>query len=340
MPEAAATTGPAWGGGNGVGATITLPLYFHWELRTGPAGDFESLSRRLTPRPVPDTVGFRRMAITRADPALPDVDLDHGGILQLEGALRAPDAGTGTSLPGELAPWIAALVDVLNLPAELVVDGASPDAEAVAPPIYGGQHVKVHTLDPTAPPWLMELNTDPRHRTAAGLGTEVVKLNQERFMQAAWEQVGDVLKANALLDRARFIQEIADRIHQRHVLPLGEQALLSLTAPVHDRVLAGGQPFAQVLERSHLPSGALDASFRRVASPRSVALTRAARVAGCPRRPPRPRRSPSWPSWPRASTRSTSWPDRPTAWCRLGCSTASRRSRPVRWAPSSAWWAP
>jgi hypothetical protein len=275
-----ATTAPAWGAGGSVGATVTLPLYFHWEFRTGAAGDFEALARRLTPRPVPDTVGFRRMFIGDAHPALPALAHDDGGIVKLEGALRSPEAGTGDELGPEHQPWVDALVDVLDAPADHVVNGASADAESVAPPIYGGWHVKVHTLDGAAPRWLAELNTDPRHRAAAGLGTEVVRLNQERFMQAAWAQVGDVLAANAALDRARFIQQVADRIHRRHIAPLGEPALLALTAPVHPRVLAGDRPLARVVDRSTLPTGTLDGGFRRMASPRSPVLTRAARVAG------------------------------------------------------------
>ena len=274
------TTAPAWGAGGGVAATVTLPLYFHWEFRTGPAGDFESLARRLTPRPVPDTVGFRRMYIGAAHPALPPLAPDAGGIVELEGALRAPDAGTGETLGPEHQPWVDALVEVLNAPAEHVVTGASPDAETVSPPIYGGWPVKVSELGAAVPRWLGELNGDPRHRAAAGLGTEVVRINQERFMHAAWTQVGDVLRANALLDRARFIQEVADRIHRRHVAVLGEEALLALTAPVHQRVVTADRPLTRMVARSTLPAGVLDASFRRMASPRSPTLTRAARVAG------------------------------------------------------------
>ncbi|HEX6312895.1 MAG TPA: hypothetical protein VF152_14875, partial [Acidimicrobiia bacterium] len=187
VPEAP-TTAPAWGAGGSAGATVTLPLYLHWEFRTGPAGDFESLARRLTPRPVPDTVGFRRMFIGDAHPALPALPHDAGGIVHLEGALRSPEAGTGAALGPEHDPWVDDLVDVLDAPADHEVHGASTDAESVAPPIYGGWHVKVHALDDAAPDWLVELNTDPRHRAAAGLGTEVVRINQERFMQAAWAQ--------------------------------------------------------------------------------------------------------------------------------------------------------
>lgn len=273
------TTGPAWGAAGGVGATVTLPVYFHWEFRTGPAGDFESLARRLIPRPVPDTVGRRRMFIGDAHPALPALAGDGGGIIDLEGALRAPDPGTGPSLGPEHEEFVSTLTAVLDAPADHVVDGASADAEAVAPPIYGGRHVQQERLTGSPHNWLVELNTDPRHRAAAGLGTEVVRLNQERFVQAAWEQVGDVLAANAVLDRARFLQRIADRVHARHVRPLTADTVLSFTAAVHARIPVGDHALSRDVRFSTLPSGSFAPAFRRMMSPRSTVLTRAMRVA-------------------------------------------------------------
>ena len=281
VPDAATTTA-AWGGSGGVGATVTLPLYFHWEFSTGPSGNFEYLARQLEPRPVPDTVGKRPMFIGAAHPALPALAADAGGVIDLEGALRAPDPGTGPSLGPEHAAYVAKLTEILDAPAAYPVDGASADAEAVAPPLYGGRHVKVETLASSTHAWLNELNSDPRHRSAAGLGTEVVRLNQERYMQSAWEQVGDVLAANALLDRARLMQRVAERILDRHVRPLSPDVVLSLTASVHIRVASGAHMLARDVARSTLPTGSLDAGFRRMMSPRSLPLTRAARVATAP----------------------------------------------------------
>src|SRR5262249_60342895 len=43
---------------------VVLPVYFHWEFRTGPEGDFESLARALTPS-VPDGVGMRTIDISQ-----------------------------------------------------------------------------------------------------------------------------------------------------------------------------------------------------------------------------------------------------------------------------------
>lgn len=276
------TTTAAWGGPGQVGATVTLPLYFHWEFASGRTGNFESLARRLGPRPVPDTVGRRPMFIGAAHPALPSLAPETGGVIDLEGALRAPDPGSGPSLGPEHAAYVAKLTEILDAPASYPVDGASTDAEAVAPPLYGGRHVQVPTLASSTHSWLNELNTDPRHRSAAGLGTEVVRLNQERYMHSAWEQVGDVLAANAVLDRARFIQHVADRVLDRHVRPLAPETVLSLTAPIHVRVVSGPRVLARDIARSTLPTGSLDAGFRRLMSPRSLPLTRALRVAVAP----------------------------------------------------------
>ncbi len=277
-PDDGATTPAAWTGG----ASAILPLYFHWFFRTGPEGDFESLARRLVPRPIPATVGRRPMFVGAADPALPALAPDAGGILELEGALRAPEPGTGAGTPAPAA-LVEALIGVLDAPAEQLGGGAPDGAEAVAPPIYGQWPTRRHTIPATAtarPRWLRELNADPRHRAAAGLGAQVVRENQERYVSAAWKQVGDVLAANQLLDRARLVRRIGERIHARHVAPLREDALFALAAPVHARIVLDGLSVAGRLRASLLPDGAGDAAFRRLAAPQSPLLRRAARLDG------------------------------------------------------------
>ena len=244
------TTGPAWTGG----ARAVLPLYYHWSFRTGPAGDFESLARRLVPRPVPDTVGRRPMFIGAADPALPALAPDAGGILELEGALRAPQADNSPEVAPE-PTLVEALVRLLDAPDAHLAEGAPPEAEPVAPPIYGRWPVRRHTVPETQPRWLRELNVDPRHRAAAGLGADVVRENQERYVDAAWKQVGDVLAANRLRDLARLILRVGERIHTRHIATLGVDALFSLAAPVHNRIPVGDAVLGRRLQASMLPSG-------------------------------------------------------------------------------------
>src|SRR5690606_2307011 len=105
--------GPAWDHA-ALGESIVLPTYFHWSFRTGPAGDFESLARRLRPMPLPEGVGRTPMALTEAHPALPPLDPQDGGVVPMEGALRAPEAGDGAALDARHAAWLEKLVELVD----------------------------------------------------------------------------------------------------------------------------------------------------------------------------------------------------------------------------------
>ncbi|HZD37583.1 MAG TPA: hypothetical protein VE664_02975 [Actinomycetes bacterium] len=284
VPDAA-TTDPAWASGAGAPATVVLPVYFHWEFHTGPEGDFESLARRLTPQPLPEGVGTRTVFIGAADPALPRLGpAAPGAVLALEGALVAPrtedEQHPGPSLDDVPAAVRDALQAVLDAPASHVEQGADPDAEAVGPPLYGQWHVRQHTIPAQQPRWFRELNLDPRERAQGGLGAEVVRANQEDYMDAAWRQVGDVLAANRQLDLARLGRELAARVHARHIVRLDPDRLFQLTTPVHSRVLVGNRTVHGRLGATVLPPGATDPSFRRMTSAQSAVLKRATRLAG------------------------------------------------------------
>ena len=59
-------------------ALLTLPVYFHWEFRTGTGGDFESLVTRLKARKMPVEVGKRPMDISNPGFEMPDMPPDAG----------------------------------------------------------------------------------------------------------------------------------------------------------------------------------------------------------------------------------------------------------------------
>ena len=65
---------PAWGSGAQAPAQVTLPVYFHWEFRTGTGQDFETLARLLTVREasdLPPGIGKRRVDISQPGFRLP-----------------------------------------------------------------------------------------------------------------------------------------------------------------------------------------------------------------------------------------------------------------------------
>ena len=52
------------------------------------------------------------------------------------------------------------------------------------------------TVTPRRANWLDELNLDPRWRSVAAFGTRVVQEHQEALMASAWEQAGELQRAN------------------------------------------------------------------------------------------------------------------------------------------------
>src|SRR5690606_5284444 len=86
---------PAWVT-NPAPSSVTLPVYHHWQFRTGENADFESLVRLLQACPVPEGLGLRTMDIAR--PGFPITPTPEHATLDLEGALRPMTVS-------ELAPW-------------------------------------------------------------------------------------------------------------------------------------------------------------------------------------------------------------------------------------------
>lgn len=248
---------PAWGDGQD-----TFPVYYQWRFRTGTRGDFEYLVRQLVPRTLDARVGIRDMDVQQPGLDLPSIT--EPPALGLEGALKTVDT--------ESTPWPdpsefqSALTELINLP-EDAQQQAGHDP-IVTPPLYGRWHAGTPRLGAEAnPPWLEELNTDPRNRTAAGLGTRVVQDQQEQLMASAWRQFGEITEANRRLVRAQLAREVGLSLHAR-LRKLDESRTLSFTAPVHARILASPTTVRKVVHDSVLPTAAVDRSFRRLSRPR------------------------------------------------------------------------
>ena len=64
--------------------------------------------------------------------------------------------------------------------------------------------------------WLNELNLDPRFRVPAHFGTLIVQDNQEDYMEAAWEQIGDVLAANRQIRFGQFAIAAGMALYAKH----------------------------------------------------------------------------------------------------------------------------
>jgi hypothetical protein len=277
VPDPDTPLGPAWRPGSTT--DLQLPVYFHWEFSTGPAGDFEELARRLQPFKAPPSVGVERMYIGAAGPELPAIPpTDPGAYVEMDGALRAPGRASGTlgEIAGAVQSALRATLDAAAVQAQAGPTAATP---VLGPPLYGEWHARQHTVPQDLPAWLRELNLDPRTRAAAGLGAEIERMNQEEFMQWCWEQVGRILEANRLLSRARLSLEALARVHARHFTPMPADRLLQLAAPLHSRTKVGTLTVSATIARSSLPNASTDPAMRRLTSAQRPVLRAAMRRA-------------------------------------------------------------
>ena len=229
--ESADPLAPSWPSGEAALPELTLPVYHSWEFRAGPPVDFESLVRLLQARPLPEQAGKQDVWIGQAGSGLPRLAPDApGGTLAMQGALTPVDALPGDWPERPRAAYQSQLRAVVNAPTDALEQGATDPVGA--PPIYGRWHAGKSRVDLNdgQPAWLHELNLDPRHRAAAGLGAEVIRRDQEPLMAAAWEQVGEVQKANQLLQQAQVARSVSRSLLVRHFRPLPEKTLLQVRA--------------------------------------------------------------------------------------------------------------
>ncbi|MEO8410223.1 MAG: hypothetical protein ABI478_06600, partial [Propionivibrio sp.] len=293
---------PSWTG-SGATADLELPCYYHWHFSTGPAGDFETLARRLkTPKDYAAQDPAIAAKLSRLGRLPTEVDADHllqphdaanltaNYLAQYEGALLSlsisnndsPDPGKAQAIADDLATILNAGEDR----ASVVAPADQPDnlpqkVPVVGPPIYGAWHAATHKVVSTQwERWLNALNCSVPRRMGAGVGTRVVQQNQEIFMQAAWRQAGDIIKAERLYSLAhlsrRSLTKLVDRLQ---FLP--EARRLALLGPAASRILIGkAQTVYGYAQATSLPQGFHDGALRRSLSPARALLRTSAAASG------------------------------------------------------------
>jgi hypothetical protein len=241
QPVAGDTFGLAWS--KQAANDIELPVYFSWTFSTGPVGDIETLARRLrTPAQYGgDAALLAQLRHIGERPLY--VDGDHllfdgptPGQTVFEGAM----VSLGFTPEASNAVYAGKLQEILNSGSSRVADGTDPAAHVptLAPPIYGEYPAKRHTVTTTKVNrhWLDGLSLQPRYRLAAGWGAEVVRQNQDEFMQAAWAQLGDVLAAERAFSLARLARDVLKRVEARHLAKLSPDRALAVMSPARARI--------------------------------------------------------------------------------------------------------
>jgi hypothetical protein len=266
------TVVPAWPRAEG---SEELIVYDTWTMSTGEAGSFEELCERLGPVDDPTLVlGLHRTDVTELGPVDPwprgtkRVVVDYAGAMW-DTDVEPVDLGPlAEDFEGDVIPLLLLADDRV----ELELDEPDP---IVTPPYYG-----IFAARPKGVPrsgWLHDLNLDPNHRAAAGLGAEIVRIHQERFMAMAWQQAGQLRETNRQLSFTRLQAEVA-RTWKDRVDELDAHQRVAVMRPqlsfVRDE--SGAAPRRSLAESS-FPNALVSPAYLRVARPGGVVATAAVR---------------------------------------------------------------
>jgi hypothetical protein len=258
---------------NRPGPALDLPVYYDWRFQTGIIADFEATVRSLVPSPIPQDLASRDMDVSVPGFKLPGA-ASTGTALPIGGALRPLPPATPPPAPPTVAnAFVTALKALIEASGKNLLGLSGPDL-VVAPPLYGRFHGLQTKLDapggtPTNPPWFFQLNSDPRNRTGAALGTTYVQKEQQDLMASAWRQLGSLKEANVERRALQVGRETFVSVYQRHVISGPQEAFLMLTGTMHARVPNG--PNATVhslINGSRVGRQLFDPQFRRFARSR------------------------------------------------------------------------
>ncbi|MEM6272564.1 MAG: hypothetical protein AAF998_24340 [Bacteroidota bacterium] len=305
LGEATDTTEAQKASYGGTDPASRYPFYYSFAFQTGERGDFETLVEELVPRVMDHDVGRQPMDIQ--DPGYEVSYTSGDGTVMLEGALRTPDRESTVPLSFTGASALAdELKSVLDLEKTLTSESHSAGGTrshkaadpllhevfgvahpshsdrdpVIMPPLYGRWHAQVEAVDDPLPAdltklnWLNQLNLDPTLRAAAGLGAEVVRKNQEAYMDRCWEQIGEVLEANRRLRQAQLAKEAGGALYRKHLKDQSDERILSLASRYQSRVLQDSETVWQKTVESALPVAAQSDAFRRIVRPSGPVMKR------------------------------------------------------------------
>ncbi len=255
---------------NATPANTEYPVYHTWYFKTGGAGDFESLVRLLKPKILGEDVGKRETDLQKSNNAELEAIASPYPATYLQGVVQPVTAISDAWDTTDGNAYTAKIRQIINKPTEILENNITVDP-IVAPPIYGRWHAARNKVDTVAgsPNWLQEANLDPRYRIFAGAGTETIRRNQEKYMDIAWEQIGEVMEANRKLRQLQISRQANLAMYNKHLVTLNDELLVNISAPVHQRIR--NNPLTATvykdIDNSAIPVTMLSGAFRRITRP-------------------------------------------------------------------------
>ena len=186
----------------------SFPVYYRWQFLTAKTGDFRSLAEKLAFTSVGDYHKMESsLTVDIASSGLPDYESKQPRgeeeVIDVQAALKPMGAiGSGRT---ESQDYRRCLKDLLkdNPVFQENATGAVNEKEDpwVVPPIYGARQVLATALDTQteANKLVSEVNLQLSNRIVAGMGSSVVKENQEQFVNRAWRKVEKINEVNQII---------------------------------------------------------------------------------------------------------------------------------------------
>lgn len=114
--------------------------------------------------------------------------------------------------------------------------------------------------------WFEELNLDPANRVSAGLGTRVMQVIQEEIMEAAWDQAGEIKKANDKLKWAQLSRTLSNNLYDKVFKILDQDELISIISPLNKKlyIQEENKTLDMLFQDSPIPKVFLEPSFKKI----------------------------------------------------------------------------
>jgi hypothetical protein len=196
-------------------ADVKLPVYYHWSFSTGAENLFIKLAKQLQwlekDAIPPDIAG--------------EMDLSELGNDMRQYKLPIPSALRITPPPPETPEPVKDRLQTLLI---------EPQGTSIPLPLYGSWHASAGTPQEQLRDhqWLNAINRDPLYRVAAALGTSVIQKEQDHLIAVAWEQVGEIQRANELLQRKQLACCVTESIHKKRLSILSTSVFLQFAEPL------------------------------------------------------------------------------------------------------------
>lgn len=195
-----------WNDGQKPDENTLFPIYHQWTFKSG--GDtFETLAKKLYPtcmekyNQLQDALKvdvsktglqeYKRYSTKQVDDKTP---------IDIQVALVKNSKTSGGNLRSEPQEMVDELKGLLKKSPMFDTPASNEiDDPWVVPPVYGARHVlatKENLDNTTQNKFISELNLKFKHRIAAGMGSRVVRDNQEELVNRAWLQVTQINAIN------------------------------------------------------------------------------------------------------------------------------------------------